>query len=109
MKRAKAKVVCKRLPMVWSRTTNRWVLTHRSVLLIDCPACGAKKGYGCVNKLGFVKSEAHWYRSGLVSPYDRRVLMVVQILVHGHKRLWTKRRGREHLKQWAPGVVDLLE
>lgn len=108
MKRAKAKVVCKRVAMVWSQTMDRYVLTHRCVLLVDCPTCGAKKGYGCVGSRGFTKSDVHWYRAGLVSPQARRVFLVVQLLVRAKKSLWTKRRGREHLKQWAPAsVADL--
>jgi hypothetical protein len=31
---------------------GKWARTHKSVAYVQCPACGAKKGEFCINKLG---------------------------------------------------------
>jgi hypothetical protein len=41
---------------------GKWVRTDVAVLLVDCPACGEKKGFPCRNDKGEVWASTHYDR-----------------------------------------------
>ncbi len=76
MKRVVVKTLTKNssVVLVWNDLRECYVKSHRCILLVRCPSCGAKRGEPCRGARGH-RGETHYPRRYMINPKLAKTLL----------------------------------